>query len=193
MNFSEAIYHAVSICFLLRKRLHQRRHCWETPLSGMVKPLESRDACGSEFIPIEPCHHTHHINRSGNTKVLQMRFGKTDITGAAHTKGTNSLRNRRFDAFSEQIQWIWRGQRTQAVVENLILITSLVLLSMAGVQLILLCPWRQIACWRSQSMRNWLASMPCSVLACHFTSPRAGPITSIPYCCRLETRMGAVI
>src|SRR6266699_5264296 len=30
MNFSEAIYHAVSICFLLRKRLHQRRHCWET-------------------------------------------------------------------------------------------------------------------------------------------------------------------
>src|SRR6266487_4919878 len=90
MNFSEAIYHAVSICFLLRKRLHQRRHCWETPLSGMVKPLESRDACGSEFIPIEPCHHTHHINRSGNTKVLQMRFGKTDITGAAHTKGTNS-------------------------------------------------------------------------------------------------------
>src|SRR6266567_8202914 len=69
----------------------------------MVKPLESRDACGSEFIPIEPCHHTHHINRSGNTKVLQMRFGKTDITGAAHTKGTNSLRNRRFDAFSQGI------------------------------------------------------------------------------------------
>jgi hypothetical protein len=51
----------------------------------------------------------------------------------------------------------------------------------------------QIACWHSQSMRNWLASMPCSVLAYHFTSPRAGPITSIPYCCRLLTRMGAVI
>ena len=39
--------------------------------------------------------------------------------------------------FAEQINWTWRGQQTQAVVENWILITSLVLLSMAGVQLTL--------------------------------------------------------
>ena len=152
--------------------------------------------------------------------MLQVRFGKADIAGAAHAKGTHSLseivasipsrsayclakagvfcrrrvawsascwacgrmvRVRRLYFFSERIQWTWRGQRPQSVVENLILITSLVRLSMAGVQLILRCPSGQIACWRSQSMTNWLASMPCSVLACHFTSPRAGPITSIPY------------
>src|SRR5215470_14833518 len=39
----------------------------------------------------------------------------------------------------------------------------------------------QMACWCSQSMRNPLSSMPCAVVACHFTLPRAGPITSIPY------------
>ena len=64
-------------------------HCWETLLSCSVEPLESRDACGSELIPIEPGHHTYHINRSGNPKMLQVRFGKADITGAAHAKGTH--------------------------------------------------------------------------------------------------------
>src|SRR5713101_591114 len=48
-----------------------------TPLSCMVKPLESRDVCRSEFIPIEPCHHTYHINRGSNAKMLQVRFGQT--------------------------------------------------------------------------------------------------------------------
>src|SRR5260370_10246071 len=81
----------------------QKRHCWETLLSCSVEPLESRDACGSEFIPIEPGHHTHHINRSGNPKMLQVRFGKADITGAAHAKGTHPLRNRRFDPLSQRI------------------------------------------------------------------------------------------
>jgi hypothetical protein len=52
---------------------------------------------------------------------------------------------------------------------------------------------RQITCWRSQSMTNWLASIPCSVLACHLPSTRAGPMTSIPSCCWLLTGMGAVI
>jgi hypothetical protein len=47
---------------------------------------------------------------------------------------------RRLYFFSERIQWTWTGQRPQSVVENLILITSLVRLSMAGVQLILRCP-----------------------------------------------------
>src|SRR5258708_17457465 len=32
-----------------------------------------------------------------------MRFGKADITGAAKAQGPNSLRNRRFDAFSQRI------------------------------------------------------------------------------------------
>src|SRR5947209_489048 len=100
---------------------------------------------------------------------------------------------RRLYFFSERIQWTWLGQRPQAVVEDLILITSLVRLSMAGVQLILRCPSGQTAGFRSQSMRNWLASMPCSVLACHFTSKRPGPMTSIPYRGFLLTRMGAVI
>ena len=56
----------------------------------MVQPLESGDACGSAFISIEPSHRTHDIDRGGNTKMLQMRFSKTDITGAAHAKGTHS-------------------------------------------------------------------------------------------------------
>jgi len=88
---------------------------------------------------------------------------------------------RRLYFFAERIQWTCRGQRPQAVLENLILITSLVRLSMAGVQLLLCWPSGQIACRCSQSMRNWLASIPCCVLACHLTSPRAGPSTSIPY------------
>src|SRR5437660_1738088 len=65
-------------------------YCWETFLSCMVQPLESGDACGSAFISIEPSHRTHDIDRGGNTKMLQMRFSKTDITGAAHPKGTHS-------------------------------------------------------------------------------------------------------
>jgi hypothetical protein len=69
----------------------------------MVQPLESGDACGSAFISIEPSHRTHYIDRGGNAKMLQMRFSKTDITGAAHTKGTHSLGNRRFDPLSQRI------------------------------------------------------------------------------------------
>src|SRR5260370_29101309 len=82
---------------------HQSGHCWETLLSCSVEPLESRDACGSEFIPIEPGHHTHHINRSGNPKMLQVRFGKAAITGAAHAKGRRRLRSRRFGPVSQSI------------------------------------------------------------------------------------------
>jgi hypothetical protein len=154
-------------------------YCWETPLSCQGKPLESRDACGSQFIPIKPGHRTHQIHRSGNPKMLQVRFGKADRAGAAHAKGAHSLPKsslrsplaahtawqrlaskasdellgalhvgqtarivmvRRLYFFSERIQWTWLGQRPQSVVENLILITSWVRLSMAGVQLILRCP-----------------------------------------------------
>src|SRR5437764_12286809 len=78
-------------------------YCWETPLSCQIKPLESRDACGGEFIPIKPCHRTHQINRRGNPKMVQVRFGKADIAGAAHAKGTHSLGNRRFDPLSQRI------------------------------------------------------------------------------------------
>jgi hypothetical protein len=70
---------------------HPKGHCWETSLGCKVKLLESRDAGGSQFISIEPCYGTHHIDRSGNTKMLQMRFGKANITGAAHAKGTHTL------------------------------------------------------------------------------------------------------
>jgi hypothetical protein len=66
-------------------------YCWETSLSCIGKSLESRDACGSQFIPIQPCYRTHHIDRRGNAKMLQMRFGKANITGAAHAKGTHPL------------------------------------------------------------------------------------------------------
>jgi hypothetical protein len=72
-------------------------------LSSVVKSLESRDACGSWFIPIEPSHRTHHINPSGNPKVLQVRFGQANIPGAAHAKGTHSLGKRGFDAFPQGI------------------------------------------------------------------------------------------
>src|SRR6266487_1565564 len=82
---------------------HQTGHCWETPLSCKVKPLESSEACGSQFIPIEPCHRTNHINRGGNPKMLQMRFREANIARAAHAKGTHSLGNRGFDAFSQRI------------------------------------------------------------------------------------------
>src|SRR5438270_6957196 len=78
-------------------------YCWETPLSCQVKPLVSRDACGSQFIPIKPCYCTHQINRSGNPKMLQVRFGKADIAGAAQAKGAHSLGNRRFDPLSQRI------------------------------------------------------------------------------------------
>src|SRR5262249_34916563 len=71
--------------------LPQIGHCWETPLSCVVKSLEGRDACGSQLIPIKPCHRAHQITRRGNAKMLQMRFGKADIAGAAHAKGTHSL------------------------------------------------------------------------------------------------------
>jgi hypothetical protein len=88
---------------------------------------------------------------------------------------------RRLYFFSERIQWTWRGQRPQSLVENLILITSLVRLSMAGVQLILRCPSGQIACWHSQSMRNWLASMPCSDarLPLHITTRRTNDFNAV--------------
>jgi hypothetical protein len=51
-----------------------RIYCWETPLSCQVKPLESRDACGGEFIPIKPCHRTHQIHRRSNPKMVHVRF-----------------------------------------------------------------------------------------------------------------------
>src|SRR5260370_22789645 len=35
--------------------------------------------------------------------MLQVRFGKAAITGAAHAKGTHPLRNRRFDPLSQSI------------------------------------------------------------------------------------------
>src|SRR6266702_1030361 len=66
-------------------------HCWETPLSCMTQPLESRNVCRSEFVPIEPCYYAYHIDRRGNAEMLQVRFGKADITGAAPAKGPHAL------------------------------------------------------------------------------------------------------
>ncbi len=68
----------MSTCCFSRKRLHQSRHCWETLLSSFVKLLESREACGSQFLPIEPCYHTHQVNGSGNAKMLQVRFSQAN-------------------------------------------------------------------------------------------------------------------
>jgi len=45
----------------------------------MIQPLGSRDVCRSEFIPIEPCDRTHHIDRCGNPEMMQVRFGQADI------------------------------------------------------------------------------------------------------------------
>src|SRR2546425_225651 len=56
----------------------------------MVEPLVGRHACGSPFISIQPGYHSHHINRSGNAKMVQMRFVETDITGTAHAEGAHS-------------------------------------------------------------------------------------------------------
>src|SRR5712692_2780775 len=53
---------------------------------------------------------------------------------------------------SERDEHTW-----QSVVENLILITSFFRLSMAGVQLLLVCPSGHVACCCSQSMGKWLA------------------------------------
>src|SRR5205823_14753800 len=48
--------------------------------------------------------------------------------------------NRRGVAECEDVQLVRRGQLRQSVVEKRILITSLLRLSMAGVQLLLVCP-----------------------------------------------------
>ena len=63
------------------------------PLSGMGmrESLKSREACRSQFIPIKPCDHTNQMNGSSNPKMLQMRFCKAKISGAAHAKGTDPL------------------------------------------------------------------------------------------------------
>ena len=71
--------------------LHQTGHCWETPLSSITEPLESRDICWSEFISIEPCHHPDYIDRRSNAKMVQVGFGKTNIAGATHAKGPHAL------------------------------------------------------------------------------------------------------
>ena len=47
---------------------------------------------------------------------------------------------------SDCVQSLRLGQAWQSVVENLILMTSLVRLSIAGVQLLLVCPSGQVAC-----------------------------------------------
>src|SRR6266849_6198286 len=62
-----------------------------------------------------------------------------------------------------RLEWVHSerdGHTWQPVVENLILITSLVRLSMAGVQRRLLCPSGHVACCCCQSMRKWSASKP---------------------------------
>src|SRR3989442_14132708 len=54
-------------------------HCWETFLSCITKSLEGRNPCRSQFIAIKPCHHTDHIEGSSRAKVLEARFGQTNI------------------------------------------------------------------------------------------------------------------
>src|SRR3989442_12753981 len=95
-----ALNAAISMDSGARQRMN---YCWETPLSCEVKPLESRDACGREIMPIGTGHRPHQINRSGNPKMLHMRFGQANITRATHTEGTYSLANRSSDAFSQCI------------------------------------------------------------------------------------------
>jgi hypothetical protein len=62
-----------------------------------------------------------------------------------------------------RIDWVHSdrdGQAWQSVVENLILMTSFFRRSLAGVQLLLVCPFGHVACCFSQSTRKWSASKP---------------------------------
>src|SRR2546423_15434702 len=64
-NLSYSIHHGVK--YMSSAHIGNR---WETPLRGEAKPLESRDACGSKIISIEPCHHARQMKRRGNPKML---------------------------------------------------------------------------------------------------------------------------
>lgn len=72
-------------------------------LSGKTKSLVSRDACGSQFIPIEPSHYTHKIDGRSDTKMLEMRLVETNRARTAQAKSANSLGHGGFDAGSEGI------------------------------------------------------------------------------------------
>ena len=60
-------------------------------LRGGVKPLESRDARGSKFVSIYPCHRPDQINGCSCGKMLEMSLGQANVTRSSETKGTNSL------------------------------------------------------------------------------------------------------
>ena len=75
---------------------------------------------------------------------------------------------RRGDALRDRMQSARWGQGPQSFVENLILMTWLRRLSMAGVQLMLVRPAGQVACSRSQSIANRCASKPCPARACQW-------------------------
>lgn len=80
----------------------------------------------------------------------------------------------------ERVHDCWLAPSWQSVVANLILMTSFLKRSIAGVQLVLRLPTGHIACCCSQSMVKSRAANPPPSLACQWLSPRVGPIRSIP-------------
>lgn len=69
--------------------------------------------------------------------------------------------------FTERMHRSLLGQGMQSLMENLIFMTWLYLLSMAGVQLMLCLPSGQVATPFSTSMENAAASKPVPSRACH--------------------------
>src|SRR5687768_17235685 len=85
------------------------------------------------------------------------------------------------------VHWFCAGQTWQSVIVNLILITSFLNLSTAGVQLLLVLPIGQIACCCSQSIAKSRAANPTPSFACQWLSPLVGPISSMLYAVLLLT------
>ncbi len=73
------------------------------PLSGVAQPFVSRSPRRSRGFTIKPGHDTNNIDSGSNANMLEVCFLLADVTRTTHAKGSNALRNGRFDPFTKRV------------------------------------------------------------------------------------------